>query len=97
MVSREPHYLRFARSLALATTMALPACSDADAPVAADDAGAAIEHADSGARADANEAPARDAAPSPTPVVEATDAAADGHAGKISGPLPPPELPAAFA
>ncbi len=33
-----PHYLRFARTLALATTITLPACSGADASAPADPA-----------------------------------------------------------
>jgi hypothetical protein len=37
MDPRTPHYLRFARTLALATTLALPACADAGGNVALDD------------------------------------------------------------
>ena len=96
MVSPEPHYLRFVRTLALATTIALPACSDAAAPVVADDAGKTVEHSDSGALADANEAPARDAAVPPPPPMDVRDASSDGSGPKVSGPLPPPELPEMF-
>jgi hypothetical protein len=102
MDARTPHYLRFARTLALATTLALPACSD--------DGGSAVTTDDEGAPpttarldSDAVVAPTRALAAAeealPTAAAEPeSDAGAEAdasYAGKSSGPLPPPEMPAA--
>lgn len=97
-----PHYVRFTRALAIAATLALPACSseptspgDGDAsttgtPVATNPRCTPPKESPATpvAIADAGpEVPAADAAP-----VEEFDAG-----GSPSGPLAPPELPASFA
>ncbi len=79
MDARTPHYLRFARTLALATTLALPACADEGAAVTPDEASgeAPVEQ---GARPDPAAAPtarlAADAIPTPA-ATSATDTATD--------------------
>lgn len=98
MDARTPHYLRFARTLALATTIALPACGAADDGAATDEE----DHPTSAAT------PPPDARPAPTAVtslpIAATPAATppDSDAGSgdhpfMSGPLPPPEMPSSLA
>ncbi len=101
-----PHYLRFARRLlALATTIALPACSDGDVLAASVEEGnpagpvgtATPPEPSAGAsqraRMDGVEAPL--APPVAATAPEEPDAGADaGYYGKSSGPLPPPEMPA---
>jgi len=95
-----PHYVRFARSLALASTLTLPACSSPapEPPASTGEAKEAPSPDTAAAVADA--APATDAAPAPaadaTPPA-AHDAGGDALPGRVSGPLPPPELPASFA
>jgi len=106
MDPRTPHYLRFVRTLALATTLALPACADDGGTVTTDEEGA---RPDTSARPETpldteTMAPPAAARPSvaaetaePTATAE-SDAGAEGdasYAGKSSGPLPPPEMPAA--
>jgi hypothetical protein len=108
MDARTPHYLRFARTLALATTLALPACSDdGGSAVTTDDEGAPPTTVTSSPAArldsDAVVAPALARAEAeealPTAAAEPeSDAGAEAdasYAGKSSGPLPPPEMPAA--
>lgn len=91
-----PRHLKLARSLALASTLALGACvgapeSDSAAPPAADDGSGDLAEG-------AGLAPV-----SPLTLAEPTmpDAgAADADVpdtGKLSGPLPPPEMPESFA
>lgn len=104
MDDRMPHYLRFARTLALATTLALPACSDGGDSSATDD-----HHADqteSTATSSGTGAPGATTTPiaitiaitTPMPTVIAPhDAGTGGSPGKVSGPLPPPEMPASMA
>jgi hypothetical protein len=61
-----PHYLRFARTLALATTIALPACSGADASTEEETPGAPTSKAPSSAAVvPATEAPTAAAPPAP--------------------------------
>ena len=102
MDPRPPHYLRFAKTLALATTLALSACADSEpqAPVneggghsasadrsAPDEQGTGTTTASAGGAAGSGGAggsPAVD----PPPEVDA---------GKVSGPLPPPEMPTSLA
>jgi hypothetical protein len=98
-----PHYVRFARSLALASTLTLPACSSPapEPPPAGGETKEAPSPDTAAALADAApdaETPVADAAhaidATPPP---AYDAGGDALPGKTSGPLPPPELPAGFA
>ncbi len=107
MEDRMPHYLRFARALALATTIALPACSDGDAADASDEEGnpvgpvATATPLEPGAGASQRTGADGVAAPLAPPVAMTTpeepDAGADaGTYGKSSGPLPPPEMPASL-
>lgn len=100
MDDRMPHYLRFARTLALATTLALPACSDGGDSSATDDHGD-----ETGSTATSS---GTGSATTPSPIATVTtvpttiaphdkDPGAGGSPGKISGPLPPPEMPASMA
>jgi hypothetical protein len=99
MDDRMPHYLRFARTLALATTLALPACSDGGDSSATDDQQA--DQSESTATSSGTGAPTTPIAitiATPTPTVIAPhDAGTGGSPGKVSGPLPPPEMPASMA
>lgn len=97
MDDRMPHYLRFARTLALATTLALPACSDGGDSSATDDPQA--EQGESTATSTGTGTPTTPittATPMPT-VIAPHDAGTGGSPGKVSGPLPPPEMPASMA
>src|SRR3954470_24750845 len=91
------HYVKFARSLALTSTLVLQACSGSpdtgepgdQPPPPAPPAPTATTPGDPSARHGAAAAaafPASDADAGPPP-----------DAGFVSGPLPPPELPASFA
>jgi hypothetical protein len=111
MEDRTPHYLRFARALALATTIALPACSDGDVSDASEE-----ESSPGGPVATSTTAPGTGgsagtgtgtgtdivkppvAPPIATATSEPPDAGADANPyyGKSSGPLPPPEMPASI-
>ena len=102
-----PHYLRFARNLALATTIALPACSGADATASVEEVAKPVTSPKSVTSAvetaAAPTAPPRDAlvaAPIDPIAAEilATDAPPDAgsYQGHSSGPLPPPEMPASI-
>lgn len=98
MDDRMPHYLRFARTLALATTLALPACSDGGDSSATDDQG------DTTTSTTTSAGTGTATTPSPTPTVATVpttiappDQGAGGSPGKVSGPLPPPEMPASMA
>jgi hypothetical protein len=109
MDAHTPHYLRFARALALATTFALPACSGADAPsenaaggdeeLSPPTAGSTTTTTDTGASQGKHEmslAAPVPSAPSSTgsgDPAEVQDAGADASHGFVSGPLPPPEMP----
>jgi hypothetical protein len=90
-----PHYLRFARSLALLTTLGLPACSSGD--------GADDTKTEKTPAATSVDVPPSPPAPAPAPAASAsastTDDAgtSDASPGKVSGPLPPPELPLELA
>lgn len=111
MDARTPHYLRFARSLAMATTLALPACAGPDDPAAADGQGDETSTTTTGTGAGAGPSasaaptattpgPTAWAVPSPVPTANAeSDAGAAGDAspGFSSGPLPPLDLPASMA
>lgn len=101
MDDRMPHYLRFARTLALATTLALPACSDGGDSTATDDQGDATGSTTTSAGTGTS------TTPSATPIVALVPTAiaplntgaggGGGSPGKVSGPLPPPEMPASMA
>lgn len=100
MNTRIPHYLRFARTLALATTIALPACTDGDP---ADPPGEGGGGASSSADSTTTGAGAVSVASSSSGGGGGVGGAGGGatvtppgevDAGKISGPLPPPEMPA---
>src|SRR4051794_32291406 len=92
--------VKFARSLALATTLALPACSDAD-PTPSTPSAPAPEPGTAASSAPAPSAPRAESTADPKVASDTKDAGSgDGaviDAGRISGPLPPPELPASFA
>jgi hypothetical protein len=106
MDARTPHYLRFVRTLALATTLALPACGDADDSTPSDDpADQATTSASSGSGPAAT-ATMPTAAPTGTATMTAaaTDIAvedagtrSDASPGFSSGPLPPLDMPASMA
>ncbi len=96
MHDRMPHYLRFARTLALATTLALPACSDGGDPPATDDQGDDMESTATSSGTGTPTTPIATATPMPT-VIAPHDPGAGGSPGKVSGPLPPPEMPASMA
>lgn len=102
-MTENPHYLRFARALALVTTLALPACSSSDPS-----SDGQTKNDKAPAAASNDPPPASSPAPAPSgeqPVAARADAGAstadagdgDGSPGKISGPLPPPELPSELA
>lgn len=84
------HYITFARSLALTTTLVLPACSSATSDGPTEKADLSAQTADAG--------DAGDAKASAAPVLDAGQASADAEVdgGRISGPLPPPEMPSSF-
>jgi hypothetical protein len=100
MEDSTPHYLRFARTLALATTIALPACGGSEDPAPQPEehrqppattattasAASAVPTAGTGGVAAAEPTLAEDAGASP-----------DASYGHVSGPLPPPEMPASLA
>jgi hypothetical protein len=99
MDDRMPHYLRFARTLALATTLALPACSDGGDSSATDDAPAEQTEStatSSGTGSSTTPIAITTATPMPT-VIAPQNAGTGGSPGKVSGPLPPPEMPASMA
>jgi hypothetical protein len=105
MEDRTPHYLRFARALALATTIALAACSDGEVTVAGEEESSPAPVASGanttapGTGPSAGMGSDTDLAVIAPPMVTATaeppDAGADAspYYGKQSGPLPPPEMP----
>lgn len=95
------HYVKFARSLALTSTIVLQACGGAGESGESQDG--TDPPAPSGNAAGprmVEAAPVAAASPAPTPSLPdvAPDAGAgDADGGFVSGPLPPPELPASFA
>jgi hypothetical protein len=98
MDDRMPHYLRFARTLALATTLALPACSDGGDSSAADDQGDATGSTTTSAGTGASTTPSATPTVATVPTTRVLhDQGAYGAGGKVSGPLPPPEMPASMA
>jgi hypothetical protein len=103
MEDSTPHYLRFARTLALATTIALPACGGSEEPAPQPD-----EQRQPPATTATTSAPAPTASTTAgtggvaaaEPTVEQPDAGASADASSghvLSGPLPPPEMPASLA
>jgi hypothetical protein len=101
-----PHYVRFARSLALATTtLALAACSSTNDPTATPDETSDIASTRTDAGSAAKDASIAIAIPSSTDaaydagVDAAEPVAIDSGAATphTSGPLPPPELPSEIA
>jgi hypothetical protein len=104
MEPRAPHYLRFARALALATTIALPACSDGDVTASEDEgnpagpiAAGTAEAPGAGTSTGMEPRTAATAPPAATAMPDELDAGVDGPSyGKSSGPLPPPEMPASI-
>jgi hypothetical protein len=97
-----PHYVRFTRALAIAATLALPACSSESTSPGDGDAST------TGAPVAANPrcTPAKDAPATPVeddddagvvPVADAAPVETPDAGGSPSGPLAPPELPASFA
>ena len=96
-----PKYVRFALALALASTLALPACSS-EAPASSSGAptqdGSAGEK-DAGKAGDASTLDAavadgsteRDAGS--VQDASTSDAATEDSGGGVAGPLPPPEMP----
>lgn len=92
--------VKFARSLALASTLVLPACSGTADPTPAPETAPPAP-----AKAAETTPGPTEAAPDPSNTAAAGSSADDagaladatgGDAGHISGPLPPPELPASF-
>jgi hypothetical protein len=100
MTDSLPRHVKLARSLALASTLVLTACvASADS---ADPAAAGPDEGSGGAAEGAAVTPAAltlvEPAPPPLALPDAGAADADvPGSGKLSGPLPPPELPASFA
>ncbi|MEP7122370.1 MAG: hypothetical protein ABJE95_15720 [Byssovorax sp.] len=102
MDDRMPHYLRFARTLALATTLALPACSDGGDSSATDDQADPVESTTTSSSSSTGTTTPPVASATPRANVSAAPFAKDvgiggASPGKISGPLPPPEMPASMA
>lgn len=82
--------IAFARTLALASTLLVPACASSSsepekAPVEAEKDAASSSVTNAPVDAGAEDA------------LAASNDAGEVDAGKISGPLPPPELPASMA
>jgi len=69
----QPHYLRFARTLALATTLALPACVGAEDPAATDGQGGPTTTTTTGSGADPSATAAPTATATPTAATLPTD------------------------
>jgi hypothetical protein len=106
MAATSPHYVKFARSLALTSTLVLGGCiaspetgepSDEPAPPPAAPApsDAAPRHKAGDARGVVTVVEPLRLAPAPAP--QSDDHDAGPSPGHVSGPLPPPELPASFA
>ncbi len=96
-----PKYVRFARALALASTLAVPACSS-EAPSTG--AGSPTQDASTVERdaGKSGDAAARDAEVADGSVerdagsvqdASTSDAATEDSGGGVAGPLPPPEMP----
>jgi hypothetical protein len=99
-----PHYLCFTRALAIAASLAVPACSSESTSPVSGDASAPAESSDgehAGSATPPAPAPAKDAgttmlADSAAPPIDAASEDLDGG-GSPAGPLSPPELPAGYA
>ncbi|MFT3764035.1 MAG: hypothetical protein QM820_00695 [Minicystis sp.] len=100
------HYVKFARSLAMTSTLALQACGGATDT--ADDPGATSSPSSATTSATTSTAPTTStgeggsggsggSGPAVADAGSPSDPdASDGSPGQLSGPLPPPELPRSF-
>jgi hypothetical protein len=101
MEDSTPHYLRFARTLALATTIALPACGGSEDPAPRPEEqrqppATTTATTSEPAPAAGTTAGTGGVAAAEPPVADDAGASPDASYGHVSGPLPPPEMPASL-